>query len=157
MNFKRTQWLFPIAVVLHNGEEALTMPGWAARQGVHLPVDPSAAKIRAVLVVLAVAAFAVTYLSARNGPKSICSYLLFGSIVTMLANVFVPHVPATLIYRAYAPGVITAVLVNLPVMTLLSLRAVRDGWVSGWKAAAFGAIVPVVIAGLIVGLFSCVR
>ena len=27
MNFDRAQWLFPIAVLLHNGEEAIWMPG----------------------------------------------------------------------------------------------------------------------------------
>ena len=32
----------------------------------------------------------------------------------LLANVFIPHVPAAIALGGYAPGVITAVAVNLP-------------------------------------------
>lgn len=39
----------------------------------------------------------------------------------MLVNVVVPHVPAALFAGGYAPGVVTAVLVSLPV-SLLYLR-----------------------------------
>jgi hypothetical protein len=67
----------------------------------------------------------------------------------MLVNVFVPHVPATLLFRSYTPGVVTAVLANLPVMSYLALRAVREQWVSGGRAAAFGVGVPVGLGGAI--------
>ena len=150
MDFRKLQWLFPIAVTLHSGEEAIWMPGWALRHGAHLPLaPPDAAEARFALVVLTVAAFAVTYLSARTGGNSIWAYLTFGYIVAMLANVFVPHVPATVVFRAYTPGVVTAVGINLPVMSLLVVRALRERWVSGRKAAAFAVAVPLALGGLI--------
>jgi Protein of unknown function with HXXEE motif len=155
MPFQKLQWLFPIAVTLHNGEEALTMPAWATHHAQRLPVHPPRAEvIYAALLVLTVAAFAVTWLSARHGRQSLWAYLLFGGIVAMLANVFVPHVPATLVFAAYTPGVVTAVLINFPLMNWLALRAVRDGWVSGRRALAFGAGVPIVLAVMIAALFS---
>lgn len=130
------------------------MPGWDARHASQLPVHPPGAlEIRLVLVVLTVAGFVVTHLSVRRGAQSLWAYLLFGSIVTMLANVLVPHVPATIVFRSYAPGVVTAVLVNLPVMTLLAVLAVRERWVSGWKAVGFGVGVPLLLAGAIAALF----
>jgi len=52
----------------------------------------------------------------------------------VLAKVFLPHILATVIYRSYAPGVFTAVLVNLPLMNLLVFLALREDWVSGKKA-----------------------
>jgi hypothetical protein len=67
----------------------------------------------------------------------------------MFANVFIPHILASLVFRSYAPGLVSAVLINLPVMGFLSIRAVREGWVSGRKAAAFAVAVPLAIAGLI--------
>jgi hypothetical protein len=150
MPFRKLQWLFPLAVTLHNGEEAIWMPGWDFRHATQLPAQaPGAAEIRSALVVLTVAAIAVTYLSARKGPNSIWAYLLFGYIVAMLVNVFVPHVPATLVFRAYTPGVVTAVLINLPVMSLLALRAVGERWVSGKKAVAFGVGVPIGLGSII--------
>jgi len=158
MTFAKSQWLFPVAVTLHNLEEAISMPGWDLRHAAQLPVrPPGAMEIRTVMVVVTAAAFAVTYCSVRRGPKSVWAYLTFGSIVAVLANVFVPHVPAAIFFRGYAPGVVTAVFINLPLMTLLSVRAVKDGWVSGWRAVAFGTGVPLVFGGVIVGWLALRR
>ena len=151
MNFRRLQWLFPVAVALHNGEEAIWMPGWDARHAAELPVHPPGAfEFRVVLFVLTVATFVITSQSARHGPESTWAYLTFGSIVAMLVNVFVPHVPAAILFHGYAPGVVTAVSINLPLASWLALRAVRERWVGGWKAVAFGAGVPIVIGSAIV-------
>jgi hypothetical protein len=148
--FRDLQWLFPIAVLIHNGEEAIWMPGWVSTHAAQLPVQaPGGLKIRVALLVLTVAAMVVTELSRRRGPGSVWAYLTFGYVVAMLGNVFVPHVPASFIFRSYTPGVITAVALNLPVMSYLAVRAVRDGWVVGWKAGAFAIAVPVSLAGLI--------
>lgn len=151
MTFRKLQWLFPIAVTLHNAEEAIWMPRWSAGHAAQLPVrPPGAAEIWAALVVFTVAAFAVTYLSARRGPESIWAYLTFGYMVAMLANVFVPHVPAAIVFRGYAPGVATAVLINLPVMSLLTFMMLREGWVHGWKVAVFGIGIPLMLGGVVV-------
>lgn len=48
----------------------------------------------------------------------------------MLLNVLLPHIPATLVFREYTPGVVTAVLINFPVMSILLFKAVREQWVS---------------------------
>ena len=104
---------------------------------------PSAVKIRVALLVLSAAAFALTWLSVRQGPQSAWAYLTFGYIVAMLVNVLVPHVPAAIWFHSYAPGLVTAVAINLPLMSWLAWRAVRDGWVSGWKAFAFAVGLPV--------------
>ena len=149
ISFQKLQWLFPIAVTLHNSEEALWLPAWWVRHASELPLHPAAAAFRSALAALTVAAFVVTYLSARKGKQSVWAYLMFGYIVAMLANVFVPHIPASLVFRSYTPGVVTAVLINLPVMSFLSVQALREGWVSGRKAVAFGVVVPLAIASLI--------
>jgi hypothetical protein len=58
-------------------------------------------------------------------------------MVAMLANVLIPHISLTLALRRYMPGVVTAVALNLPSLSLLVLFAVRQGYVSGWKAAEY--------------------
>jgi len=151
MTFRKLQWLFPIAVTLHNAEEAIWMPRWSAGHAAQFPVHPpGAAEIIAALVVFTAAAFAVTYLSTRRGPESIWAYLTFGYIVAMLANVFVPHVPAAIVFHGYAPGLVTAVLINLPVMSILLICMLREGWVHGWKMTVFGIGVPLMLGGVIV-------
>lgn len=131
------------------------MPGWAARHFPDLPLHlPSALQIRASLVLLTIGAFVVTYLSSQKGAQSVWAYLLFGGIVTMLVNVVVPHVPAALVVRQYAPGVVTAVAINLPLMTYLAWLAVRDRWVTGMRAVAFGVGVPLVLGVALATVFT---
>lgn len=151
MTFRKLQWFFPIAVTLHNAEEAIWMPPWSASHAAQLPVHPpGAVEIIAALVAFTAAAFAVTYLSVRRGPESVWAYLTFGYIVAMLANVFVPHVPAAIVFHGYAPGLVTAVLINSPVMSILVIRMLREEWVHGWKMAIFGIGVPLMLGGVIV-------
>jgi len=131
------------------------MPGWDLRHAAQLPVHPvGAAAIRWALVVLTVMAFVVTYFSERKGPESIWAYLTFGYIVAVLVNVVVPHVPVAIVFRGYAPGVVTAVLINLPLMSWLAWRAIKEKWVSGWKAVGYGLGVPVVAGIAIVVVFG---
>ena len=149
MSFQKLQWLFPLAVTLHNSEEAVWFPAWWIRHAQEVPVQPNPVAFRFALAGLTVAAFVVTYLSARKGKESVWAYLTFGYIVAMLANVFIPHIPASLVLRSYTPGVVTAVLINLPVMSFLAIQAVRERWVSGRKAVTFGIAVPLAIAAII--------
>ena len=149
MSFQKLQWLFPIAVTLHNSEEAIWLPAWLARHAQEVPVHPNPGAFRLAVALLTLTAFVVTYLSERKGKETVWAYLVFGYIVTMLANVFIPHIPASMIMRSYTPGVATAVLINLPVMSFLVIQAVRERWVSGRKALAFGIAVPLAIAGII--------
>ena len=62
-----------------------------------------AGEIRVALAVLTVAALAVTCLSVQRGAKNVWSHLVSGGIIAMLASVFVPHVPAAVLFRGYAP------------------------------------------------------
>ena len=155
MEFQRLQWLFPVAVALHNTEEAVWMPSWESAHAARLPFHPpSAARIWLALLAFTLAAFVIAHLSARKGPRSFWAYLLFGYIVAVLANVFVPHLPAAILFRGYAPGVLTAVAINLPVMCCLAVLSVRDGWVAGWKAVAFAVAVPAFLGSMIVAILA---
>lgn len=141
MSFRKMQWLFPLVVALHEGEEAVFMPKWVSAHGSRLPLHPTAGVIFGGLLLLTLAACAITILSARSGEQSVWAYLLFGYAAAMLINVFVPHVPATLVFRAYTPGVVTAVLINLPFMSVLLFKAVHDHWVMGIRAVRYAVLV----------------
>ena len=155
MEFRRLQWLFPIALTLHNLEEAIWMPSWASAHAAYLPFHPpSAPRTWLALFAFTLAAFATTYLSARRGPQSFWACLLFGYIVAMFVNVFVPHLPAAIFFHEYAPGVVTAVAINLPVMSFLSYRAIREEWVRGSKAVAFGFAFPFLGVAAILAIFG---
>ncbi len=140
MNFGNLQWLFPIVVTLHNAEEAIWFPDWTKRAGRwHAPVSPGV--FRFAVAVFTVLAFGVTWLSAISGKQTVWTYLTFGYMVAVLANVLIPHVAVSVVMRRYMPGVATGVALNLPTLSLLVVLALREGYVSGWEAAAYSVSV----------------
>lgn len=153
MSFGNLQWLFPIVVTLHNAEEALWLPAWAKRTGFwRTPI--ASGVFRFAVAILTVLAFAITWLSAESGKQTVWAYLAFGCMVVTLANVLIPHVVLSVAQRSYMPGVATGVALNLPVLSLLLAMALREGYVSGWKAAAYSAGVAGLLLASIPALFK---
>jgi hypothetical protein len=153
LSYQNLLWLFPLVATLHNAEEAIWLPGWSRRAVLwHSPVTPGS--FRFAVAVLTVLAFAVTWLSAISGKETIWTYLAFGYMAAMLANVPIPHVALTVALRSYMPGTATAVALNLPVLSLLLALAVREGYVSGWKAATYSVGVAGVLLASIQLLFK---
>jgi hypothetical protein len=102
VTFRNFQWLFPILVALHNAEEAIWFPDWSKRMGLwHAGYAPSVFRFAAT--VLTAIAFVITYLSARTGAQTVWTYLMFGYMAAMLANVLVPHIALALARRGYMP------------------------------------------------------
>ena len=87
--------------------------------------------------IFTVLAFVVTWLSVRSGKQTLWTYLYFGYMAATLANAFIPHIAVSVATRSYMPGVATAAIVNLPVLSLLIWLAVKEGYVSGWKATEY--------------------
>jgi hypothetical protein len=117
-------WLFPVATAAHNLEEALWLPTWSRNAG--LPLGPPGAfEFRLAVVALTILAVALTVGARRSG-----KWLPWAAAywVAMLLNVLFPHVLLTLVLGRYTPGVVTAVLLNLPVNSYLLFRAVRERW-----------------------------
>ncbi len=150
MRLQTVIWLFPIALTLHNLEEAVWFPVWSQHAGFwHSPVGAS--EFRIGLIILTLMGYGVTYWSFRGGAESMGSYLLAGFAFAMLLNV-IYHLAATVGLREYAAGVVTAVLINLPVMSYLLLRMFRQHWVRWPKAIPALLLVPVTLLLLIPGL-----
>lgn len=153
MSFRNLLWLFPIVVTLHNAEEAIWLPSWSKRAVLwHSAVTPGT--FRFAITVLTVLAFAVTWLSVLSGRQTVWTYLAFGYMAAALANVLIPHIALTVALRSYMPGVATAVALNLPVLSLLVVLAIREGYVSGWKATAYSVCVAGMLLASIQILFK---
>jgi hypothetical protein len=126
LSFERAQWAFPLAVSLHNLEEAVWLPGFWQNRSWHLPI--STAEFRIATGLVATLAYLLTYLSVRGGKKSVGAYMMAGFSATMFLNA-IWHVAATAYVQTYAPGVVTAVLLILPVTIYLLRRALREGYI----------------------------
>ena len=132
-------WTVPtallLAFLLHNLEEALTFN--AFRETAETLVSDLTSSdfsipsqnsfVGALVVVSLIAALAMTWAILQPSSRS-AFVLVQGLAWIMLINSLVPHVPASILLGGYAPGVITAVFVNLPiaVFTLVRLRTIKQ-------------------------------
>jgi hypothetical protein len=81
----------------------------------------------AVIVVTIIGYFVTAAEIIENMPGGVFSYLYLGFIGMMGLNTFLPHVAATIILKKYAPGLITALLLNLPLSIIIILRYIDAG------------------------------
>jgi uncharacterized protein with HXXEE motif len=130
----RVLWAVPAAVLLHNVEEALTMPRYAPKVLALVPdtIRPLLPSLDYMYVALGVATaipIALALLARRRASSSWATYGLLLVAAVVLVNV-VWHLVAAIVLGGYAPGVLTAVAVNLPVMVTVLRWARREGWLS---------------------------
>jgi hypothetical protein len=130
------EWLFSLAVSLHNLEEAHGFPAYRQRfkPWQRVGIMP----FRFALAVLTVMAFVTAYASHAGGPKSLGAYLHTGYMLAMLLNVFVPHLAVSLVQQRLMPGTVTAVLIILPVTLTSLVGSVQSGWLGPLPFVLYG-------------------
>lgn len=112
------------ALVLHGLEEAVGFRWRHEAIARRLPLLPPVETFWAALAAVTLAGV-LLLLWAGSEPSRDGKRLALRAVAwILLVNVLVPHVPAAVVLGGYAPGVVTAVLVNLPV-ALLALRWTR--------------------------------
>lgn len=149
-------WLFTLGVLAHNTEEAILLPEWAAHAGRwHATVGFT--EFLVAVVVLSLLLVALATAASWSEARSVAAYLFTGYVFTMVVNVVVPHLAASLALRRYMPGTATAVLFNLPLGGLFLYRALSEGYVQPSAFAWVGPLTALAIAASIPVLFALGR
>ena len=124
--------LAPFLFVLHEAEEYATALPWLGR---HSSLVPSAIKgivpDTPAFIAYAGAMFLVVYaiggaLAIRSRPRSI-AWMILAILMTARLENAVLHAIESLVLRQYTPGVLTAVLLVLPITLYLLRQFIRDG------------------------------
>lgn len=150
LTYRTLQWLVFLFLALHNLEEAVTLKSYFAEINALLkgsvpasllasrptPAQFYIALVGATIFPLLIVAFATT-----GKPTRTKDYLVAILQALLLVNVFVPHMPAAVALGGYAPGVVTAVLINLPFSFYFFQRSLRESRIT-WK----GMIITMTIA-----------
>jgi hypothetical protein len=153
ITFELLYFLFPVAITLHNIEEAVWMPEWSQNAGRwHRPVEKI--PFGFAVLVLTLLAYLFAYLGLMGGKQSIGIYLLSGYAFVMLANVFVPHLIAAIWLKQYVPGLVTGLALNLPICSALLIFVLVEGYVSLWPLLITGGLFIVAALILIPQLFK---
>jgi hypothetical protein len=122
-------WLFTAGVLAHNTEEALLLPAWSREARTwYRPVGRPTFWFGASIFSAALVGIMV---AASTAPaRSIVAYALTGYALAMVLNVFVPHLALSIFTRGYVPGLVTALLCNLPLGGAFLYRAVVERYVA---------------------------
>ncbi|MFC5452923.1 HXXEE domain-containing protein [Paenibacillus aestuarii] len=136
INLSTLIWLFPATFMLHDFEEIIFVEAWFKKYGSHVAarVPFRMQKVFADMALVTSARFAIpvllqfvvyigaSYLAAEKqivGPFVGFNLLLFLHIFT--------HVGQSLLFRVYALGTLTAVLITLPYSLYVGYRLLLEG------------------------------
>jgi uncharacterized protein with HXXEE motif len=155
-------WLVPLLLAVHNAEEALFFPRYlplvlsrlpAGWQAVIAPLTTG--QVWSALAVVTLSAFGVAWWADRSPESTAALWLLLLIQATVLLNAVWHAAAAVVLFGGYAPGVVTALLLNLPFSIYLLHRAAAEHWLGrgGLWALVPGAILlhgPLLAALLVV-------
>jgi hypothetical protein len=133
-------WLLAFFFAIHEAEE-WNILGWYQRYFVELPPKTNKS-IRTFLVFAALVGFVWAGAASIAGDPILAAWIMMPFTALVLLNAL-QHVFWLFYFRAFAPGVISSVVLLLPVCLLLGGIAVDQGLIPGWYAAIW--IVPISI------------
>ncbi len=144
--------LFPIAITLHNLEEALWLPEWSKHaKRFHKPVQRNEFLFAIILVTLL--AYLSTFLAIAFPLNWIVHQVFFGFLGAMVLNAFIPHLAATILLRRYAPGLITGLALMVPVNSTILFQAMSAGELYWWELVLSTAAVAAILLSLLPAFF----
>jgi hypothetical protein len=140
-----------IALAAHNAEEALFARHWVlahvevvsrftGRDRIEFWAGPD---FRISLLVLTIVSLLLAILAARARQGGFAIYLLLGLLAAFVANAIFPHILGAIALGSYVPGVVTAILLVIPIAVWVYIGTLREGYATrrGAIAAAAGGIV----------------
>jgi hypothetical protein len=151
LSYRSLQWLVAAFALLHNLEEALMMPRYAplVRErlsgivpGALLAATGHLSWFYGALLAVTIGPALVVLIAVTRPRMRATVYAVMFVQSLFLVNVIVPHVPAALLLGGYAPGVVTAVGLELPFSVYFLRRSVLEGVVS-----SRGALATILLAG----------
>jgi len=127
MTFANPIWLlFPFGITLHNLEEAVWLPKWSQHASrFHRPVEPD--EFYFAVLCVTILAYLSTFLAMAFPTVWVWKQIFFGFLGAMILNAFMPHLFATIILRRYCPGLITGLLLLLPINVTIIQQAIAQG------------------------------
>jgi hypothetical protein len=126
LSFREAVWLFPAATALHFLEEAPRFAKWAQAHASPFYTELRWRKIHLIGMAYAIAFTAVLALF----PNRYATFLFFALCFAQIFFNTLFHLGATLFFRSYCPGLITAMSLYPVLFWYLSSLAHREGLLS---------------------------
>jgi len=154
-SLQRLIWLFPLAFIIHDLEEVITMIPWMQQHAdlvALMPIQPAVSTTAEVAVAVGyewILTFVAAYFGARELKRGRLHWFFAGLTAALFLNVFT-HLGQAVFVGGYIPGVVTVPIVLLPYMLLLGRRLFAEGFLD--RRGLVRALVTGVPVGLAVVL-----
>nr|WP_280740123.1 HXXEE domain-containing protein [Paenibacillus maysiensis] len=86
--------------------------------------------------------------------SSLAKYILTGFLGSMIVNALFPHLLASIMLKRYAPGVLTGILLNIPINSLILYQFFQNHELTFKTLLLSTLAVGIVLLGLIPILFK---
>jgi len=119
--------IFLLGFTLHNLEEAIWLPKWSKYASkYHEPVESN--QFVFAVIVVTILGYFVTVLNLLAGETNyLFLYIYLGFIGMMGLNSIFPHLLSTIVLKKYCPGLMTGLLLNLPLAVIIIYHYLKTG------------------------------
>ncbi len=144
---------FCFAITLHNIEEAIWLPKWSQQSSrFQKPVTSTEFHFAVIFITILayLSAFSFLYMPESDFTK----WIFIGFLGSMIFNAIFPHLVATILMKKYAPGLLTGLLLNLPINSLVIYQMFSKNLII-WKELVISTfVVGIILLALIPFLFK---
>lgn len=139
-------YLLPFVFTVHNVEEVLSMEKWTRSNKTPLFKPVSTLQFGIAVSIFSLLGFLLIFGKPMFPSERIYLEISIGFSGMLLLNVFFPHLLASINFRKYAPGVITALIINLPfsLLVLIEIYATR--------LFSFNQMILLILTGGVIGI-----
>lgn len=118
--------IFLLSFTLHNIEEAIWLPKWSNYASKFQKPVESNQFVFAVLAITVLGYF-ITVLNLLAGETNyFILYIYLGFIGMMGLNSIIPHLASTIVLKKYCPGLMTGLLLNLPLSIIIIFHYLKS-------------------------------
>ncbi|MEK5449794.1 HXXEE domain-containing protein [Paenibacillus sp. FSL R7-0331] len=144
---------FCFAITLHNIEEAVWLPKWSQKSsGFHKPVASSEFHFAVIVITILAYLSAFSYLYM---PESVfAKWIFIGFLGSMILNTIFPHLIATILMKKYAPGLLTGLLLNIPINSFVIYQMFLHHLIIWRELIISTVLVGIILISLIPVLFK---
>lgn len=145
--------LFCFAITLHNLEEAIWLPRWSQTSSqFQKPVTSSEFHFAVLVITILAYLSACSYLYIPN--SDLTKWIFIGFLGSMILNAIFPHLIATVFMKKYAPGLLTGLLLNIPINSFIIYQLFAENLIV-WKELILSTLViGIILLALIPLLFK---
>ena len=130
---------FCCAITLHNIEEAIWLPKWS-QQASKFQKPVTSREFLFAVSIITLLAYLSAFLYLKFPDFQVGKWIFIGFLSSMALNAIFPHLLVTILMKAYAPGLMTGMLLNVPINCLILYELSQRGVLS-WQELLLSTIV----------------